>query len=192
MASFFILPPDREIVVHQRKGILLGVTSRGRMTEKAPVRTEPHLPGASPYLRRVCHASITPTRRHADTPTRPSPPVDNSSAGWLLAALESPSADWASKYFGFNANYIDPNGGWRLKVGRYGVKWFTCPWFLYGIAPGCAADICRRIPARDGREKSRYHPVSVAAWRGRRVLCDPEFERRIYDGHTTRGIHASG
>jgi hypothetical protein len=41
----------------------------------------------------------------------------------------------ASKIICSGANLIDRDGVWRVKVGRYGVKWFTGPWFADGIAP---------------------------------------------------------
>ena len=73
----------------------------------------------------------------------------------------------ASKYLHSDTKCIDRNGAWGVKVGRRGLKWLARPWLLYGIAPKCAADICRRVSARDGREKSRYHPVAMASGRDR-------------------------
>jgi hypothetical protein len=53
--------------------------------------------------------------------------VDNSAIELLRVALEQKFGNSASKIICSGANLIDRNGVWRVKVGRYGVKWFTGP-----------------------------------------------------------------
>src|SRR3979411_3021331 len=70
-------------------------------------------------------------------------------------------------------NFVDHGRVEWVKVGLCGVKWFIGPQCTYGVRE-CTNDLCRRIPACDGREKSRHDSIALAPRRHRRVLCNPK------------------